>query len=101
MEYKEPCQPKPQPGVQVSAVLHETVPAHSHQQAEAHAGCIQDPLGHHKAHREEEVGGRDEGQHKQGQTLHKHQQQSLSFVLLKIRLLSLLNMMIFAQLLGS
>lgn len=42
----------------------------------AHAGHIEDPLRHHEAHREEEVGRRDEGQDHQRQGLHERNQTS-------------------------
>lgn len=39
------------------------------QNAEAHAGHVEHSLGHDEAHREEEVGRRDEGQHDQREGL--------------------------------
>ena len=41
--------------------------AHSrgNQEAEPHAGDVEDPLGNYKAHRKEEVGGRQEGEDKE------------------------------------
>lgn len=45
---------------------------HSHQEAEAHAGDVQNPLGYHEAHVEKEVGGREEGDGQQAQRKDNH-----------------------------
>ena len=57
--------PAPQPHVQGPH-------PHRHQQAEAHAGDVQDPLRYHKAHVEEQVSGREEGDRQQAQREHHH-----------------------------
>ena len=43
----------------------DDVDADSDEHAESQAGCVEDALSHHKAHREEQVGGRHEGHHHQ------------------------------------
>ena len=45
----------------------QQVRAVGHEQAEAHAGDVEDPLRDDEAHVEEQVGGRDEGEHDHGQ----------------------------------
>lgn len=50
-----------------------------HQDTEAHAGHVQDPLGHHETHREEEVGRRNERQHDQRQSLERDTTQQQTF----------------------
>lgn len=50
-------------------VIEEDLESEGDKHTESHAGCVEDPLRHHKAHGEEEVRGRDKGQHHQGQGL--------------------------------
>lgn len=46
-----------------------------HEDTESHTGHIEHPLCHHKAHREEEVGGWDEGENNQRQGLEKEEEE--------------------------
>lgn len=46
-----------------------------HEDTESHTGHIEHPLCHHKAHREEEVGGWDEGENDQRQGLEEKEEE--------------------------
>ena len=50
-------------------MLVEALEPHSHEQTESHAGRVEDAFSDHKANREEEVWGRDEGQNNEAQAL--------------------------------
>lgn len=53
----------------VCVVLEQRVPPVGHEEAEAHAGHVQDALGHHEADGKEEVRSRKKREHQERQTL--------------------------------